>query len=136
VISFLRVFSPHSCMYFFSSPCLLHTPPISPSSKQKWYYTCIIMCVWKYMKISLKTTVVLYTDTASVPPFVTRSHKMKPAACLRLVLSFIIHRPYIPACTHIDDDDSFEVVDVGDHCIRLWQWDGILVWTLAVNCSE
>jgi len=71
------------------------------------------------MKISLKTSVVLYKEFASVPPFVTRGHKMKPAARLRLVPSFRIHGTYIHALTDIEDEDKFEGVNVGDHCISL-----------------
>jgi hypothetical protein len=43
---------------------------------------------------------------------------MKPAARLRLVRSFRIHGTCIQLLTHIDDD-KFEGVNVGDHCISL-----------------
>jgi len=43
---------------------------------------------------------------------------MKPAARLRLVPSFRIHGTYIHVPTHIDDEDKFEGVNVGDHCIK------------------
>lgn len=61
----------------------------------------------------------LYKEFASVPPFVTRGHRMKPAACLRLVPCCRIHGTYIQVLTHIDDEDKFEGVNVGDDCISL-----------------
>jgi hypothetical protein len=88
------------------------------------------------MKISLKTSVELYKEFASVPPFVTSGHRKKPAARLRLVPSFRIHGTYIQVLTHSDDEDKFEGVNVGDHCISFDDGDDIFLWTLAVNCSE
>ena len=64
-------------------------------------------------------SLVLYKEIVLVPPLVTRGHKIKPVAHLLIVPSFKIHATCIQVLTHTDDEDNFEGVNVGDHCISL-----------------